>query len=169
VSTEPGAGHIGPRIAGLTTDGEQITEDMDLKRGLPLEERKETYLKERIREQKKWYATKSKINKRALTTWISVCSAVYVVAAISVFVRVHYPHTPTEPLIVIASSLIGWTQIKKYSELASSYALAAHEIGIIEGRIRNVRTNKEFSDFVNEAELAFSREHTQWIARQHDI
>jgi hypothetical protein len=57
-------------------------------------------------------------------------------------------------------------QIKKFSELSSAYSLTAHEIGIIEDRIDEADTEDEFSDFVNEAELAFSREHTQWLARQ---
>jgi hypothetical protein len=161
--------HIGPRIAGLTPEGDQITRDMDERRCRSLEERKELYLKERIRDQRSWYASKAKTNKHSLRIWIFICSVVYIAAAISVLFRVQYPHAPTEPLIVIASSLVGWTQIKKYSELASSYALAAHEIGIIEGRITDIRTNSDFSDFVNEAELAFSREHTQWVARQHEI
>ena len=58
---------------------------------------------------------------------------------------------------------------QRHSELASAYALTAHEIGIIEERARGTSTNKEFSNFVNDAEQAFSREHTQWIARQHQI
>jgi hypothetical protein len=74
-----------------------------------------------------------------------------------------------EPLIVVAAAIIGWIQIKRYSELASAYALTAHEIGIIEERARSAYTNEAFSQFVNDAEQAFSREHTQWVARQHQI
>lgn len=160
--------HIGARIAGLTPDGDQITTAMEGAREKSLAERKDLYLKRRVRDQRSWYAAKARNNKKYLKTWIVICSAVYVAAAISVLVRVQYPHVPTEPLIVVASSLVGWTQIRKYSELASAYTLTAHEIGIIEGRLPDIHTNKEFSDFVNEAELAFSREHTQWTARQHD-
>ncbi|AVA15771.1 hypothetical protein C3E99_03320 [Sphingopyxis sp. MG] len=86
--------------------------------------------------------------------------------------RSHYPEGwsvwPAEPLLVAASAAIGWIQIKKFNELASAYSLTAHEIGIIQTRISDVTTESEFSEFVNESERAFSREHTQWVARQND-
>lgn len=70
--------------------------------------------------------------------------------------------------IVIAASIIGWTQIKKLNELAAAYTMAAHEIGLIRSMSDSVSTDAEFSGFVNDAEKAFSREHTLWIARQSD-
>ncbi len=163
--------HIGARIAGLSPEGQQITATMESRRGISLEERKAYYLAHRIRDQRSWYSKKSRANKKSLRNWIVICTLVYIVATISVLLRIRYPDTLlfTEPLIVIASSLIGWTQIRKYAELASSYSLASHEIGIIEGRVPEIQTEVDFSNFVNEAELAFSREHTQWIARQHNI
>ncbi len=51
-------------------------------------------------------------------------------------------------------------------KLASAYSLTAHEIGIIESRLATDASENEWSGLVNEAELAFSREHTQWVARQ---
>ena len=48
----------------------------------------------------------------------------------------------------------------------ASYNLTAHEIGIIRANSDSVETEKDLSNFVNEAELAFSREHTQWVARR---
>ena len=73
---------------------------------------------------------------------------------------------PIEPIIVLAASLTGWMQIKKFNELASAYTLTAFEIGIIQDRASDSMSEAEFSDFVGEAEQAFSREHTQWVARQ---
>ena len=163
--------HIGPRIAGLSPDGQQITPEMDALRERPLYERKDFYLTNRIKEQRKWYAGKARHNKKRLKVWIGICVLVYAAATISVLARIRYPHAmfPTEPLIVIASTLVGWIQIKRYAELASAYSLTAHEIGIVEDRATDAKTELQFSDFVNESELAFSREHTQWIARQHEV
>lgn len=163
--------HIGARIAGLSPEGQQITNSMESKRALSLEDRRAYYLAHRIQDQRIWYSKKSRANKRALRNWIIICSLVYAAAATSVLLRIRFPDTLlfTEPLIVIASSFVGWTQIRKYAELASSYSLASHEIGIIEGRVPEILTETDFSNFVNEAELAFSREHTQWVARQHNI
>ncbi|MGF7008923.1 DUF4231 domain-containing protein [Aminobacter sp. BE322] len=160
--------HIGNRISGLRADGKQITEEMDELRNKNLDERKNIYLEDRIRDQREWYKKKAKFNKKAMNIWIFVCIFVYVSATSLVLLRIKFPDNfvPTEPIIVIASSIVGWMQIKKFSELSSSYSLTAHEIGIIEDRANDADTNEEFSVFVNEAELAFSREHTQWVARQ---
>jgi hypothetical protein len=163
--------HIGHRVAGLSPHGEQITVAMDETRAKSLAERKEFYLKNRIRDQRRWYAGKAKTNKKILRRWIIACAAVYVAAISLVLANLDNPEWPVavEPLIVVAAAIIGWIQIKRYSELASAYALTAHEIGIIEERARGVSSNEAFSQFVNDAEHAFSREHTQWVARQQQI
>ena len=57
-------------------------------------------------------------------------------------------------------------QIKKFSELAAAYTVTAHEVGLISPKLDAVQTESELSDFVNEVEQAFSREHTMWIARR---
>ena len=50
--------------------------------------------------------------------------------------------------------------------VAASYALAAHEIGLIKEQSLLPDTPEKFSLFVGDAENAFSREHTQWVARK---
>ena len=150
-------------------DGEQITPSMDLTRALTLAARKTFYLDHRIRDQRRWYVQKAIANKNASKRWLIAGIAAYGAALVLVLSRIAYPDNwiwPIEPLIVIASAIIGWTQVKKFNELASSYTLTAHEIGIIQSRIRDVQKEADFADFINEAEQAFSREHTQWVARQ---
>jgi hypothetical protein len=57
-------------------------------------------------------------------------------------------------------------QVKKFNELAAAYTVAAHEIGLIRPKLDDVSTEAELSDFITDAELAFSREHTLWVARR---
>ncbi|EBT7445580.1 SLATT domain-containing protein, partial [Salmonella enterica] len=54
----------------------------------------------------------------------------------------------------------------KYNELAVSYFLTAHEIGDIKEQFNYISSENDFLEFVNNAEKAFSREHTQWLARR---
>lgn len=162
---------IGDNIAGYSSDEEQITDEMERIRLLSLEERKDHYKDYRIGEQRKWYAKKAIANKTAFRLWVIVMVLVYTGATLSVLLRLAFPDVtiwPTEPLTVLAASIVGWIQMKKFNELSSSYTLTAHEIGIIQGRINEIKNEGDFSDFVNESELAFSREHTQWVARQHE-
>lgn len=160
---------IGDKMPPDSAAKQQIPESMEEVRARDLKQRKAFYLEHRIKEQRNWYSTKAGANKRASRHWMLAGIAAYAVAIVLALVRVEYPNWelwPIEPVIVLASSFVGWTQIKKFNELASSYTLTAHEIGIIQNRIGEIDEEEDFSEFVNEAEQAFSREHTQWVARQ---
>jgi hypothetical protein len=161
--------HIGDRIPTDAAANDQITTSMEATRALPLNERKAFYEEHRIREQRTWYARKAGTNRTASRWWMVGGISAYTLAILLVLLRIAYPEPeiwPIEPLIVVASSIVGWTQVKKFNELASSYTLTAHEIGIMQSRVQEVTTEEEFSEFVNDAEQGFSREHTQWVARQ---
>lgn len=153
---------------GIATQ-EQITEKMHSILDAPFEVKRELYLRHRIQDQRDWYVKKSGENRDASTvcfTW--VCLA-YVAALVLSLIRIASPDLyflPIDFLVVVASSLIGWKQLKRYDELASSYGLTAHEIGIIVSRYKAVATADHLSSFVRDAENAFSREHTQWAARR---
>ncbi len=67
---------------------------------------------------------------------------------------------PTDVLVAIAASILSWMQAKRFSELASS------EISLINEQSLRSTTDNDFSIFVGDAENAFSREHTQWVARK---
>lgn len=164
--------HIDEPISRRPVVGDQITPRMISIRALSLADRKEIYRKNRIDEQRAWYVKKAKSNRRSFTRWIVFCGFVQAGAIALAVTRIHYGQQwnfwPTEPLLITATAIIGWIQIKKFNELASAYSLTAHEIGIIQSRIDIAGSEEEFSEFVNEAERAFSREHTQWIARQNN-
>ncbi|PTM44680.1 uncharacterized protein DUF4231 [Sphingomonas aerolata] len=160
---------IGDRMPPDSLAKEQIPDSMQYVRKLQLVDRKAFYLAHRIQEQREWYARKAGANKRAGRFWGKIGVFAYIVAIVLALTRIALPDWelwPIEPVLVFASAIIGWTQVKKFNELASSYALTAHEIGIIQGNIESVETEEALSDFINESERAFSREHTQWVARQ---
>ena len=147
----------------------QVTSSMEDARTLTLSRRVRFYLEYRVRDQQTWYIKKARSNQRAFTLWIWASCIAYAIAIILALSHIGYPtwkSVPIEPLIVIATSSIGWVQIKKHSELATSYTLTATEIGIAAEDAMKLDKEELFSDFVNDMELAFSREHTQWIARQ---
>lgn len=147
----------------------QITPEMERIRKLPLAERKSFYEKQRIEQQRSWYAREARRNRTMSKRWVTGSVVAYLLAGALSITRIIFPQWtfwPIEPLIVIATSTIGWVQIKKFNELAAAYSLTAHEIGMIKITLDHSDDVKTFSDFVNEAETAFSREHTLWIARQ---
>lgn len=164
--------HVHDCISRRPKSGEQITPAMNEVRTLTLDERRKFYRDVRIDDQRAWYVSKVKSNRRHFIAWIVICVIVQSSAIILALARASNPEMfsvwPMEPILVMASAAIGWIQIKKFNELASAYSITAHEIGIIQTRSQDVDNDKDFSEFVNEAELAFSREHTQWVARQNE-
>ena len=147
----------------------QVTDSMMEVRRKELADRISYYVENRIDDQRSWYANKSSQNRRALRLWIAVTVCVYMAAAVSLnaeMLGISDIFLAFDPLIVLATSALGWIQMKRHGELIASYNLTAHEIGIIRIRSDALASEEDFSDFVNEAELAFSREHTQWVARR---
>jgi len=154
-----------------STEGvkEPITDVMRSVRSLSFDDRKGLYKKQRIDDQANWYTKKAIFNKKKASSWFCFSVLLHSAAIIMLVYRV-YDSTlslPVEVIATAASAVLTWIQAKKHNELSSSYSLAAHEIGLIKSEWQPV-TESEFSDFVNNTENAFSREHTQWIARKVD-
>ncbi|PPT38720.1 hypothetical protein XarbCFBP8132_16240 [Xanthomonas arboricola] len=150
-------------------DAAQLTAAMENMRSCPLEQRRKNYADFRIKDQLVWYAKKAKLNRRVSNYffWALIgVNAVAVAFAVLRFAFLQLPFWPTDVFVATAASVLTWMQAKRFSELAASYALAAHEISLISEQSLLPETDERFSIFVGDAENAFSREHTQWVARK---
>jgi len=150
-------------------DGHQITDMMLSNRLLSLTERKALYIRERIDKQHQWYMEKARQNVRASKSWFYGLVAVNGAAILFAFGRTMFPgvdHWPTDFFVVASGSIMAWLQTKRFQELGGSYTLTAHEIGLLRADMPEVEDERTFSVFVADSENAFSREHTQWVARR---
>lgn len=153
---------------GADADADEVTPEMRAARALALDDRKALYFKERIEEQRNWYRLKAGRNRRAYERWIAICVAIYVGAVASVIIRAAAPdweYSPTEVFIILASALLGWIQMKKFSELAASYTLAAHQAGFMDGPLDDADSEEDFAAVVKDAESLFGREQADWVAQ----
>lgn len=161
---------VGESVKRKPDGGPQITVTMLKFRALPIGDRVQRYMRERVEEQRTWYVKKSTENVNYHKIWVAISVILQAIAIVLALLRIQYGVVwtvwPIDALLVAASAAIGWMQVKKFNELASAYALTAHEISLVEAKMSQITTEGEVSEFVNEAERAFSREHTQWVARQ---
>lgn len=151
-----------------TTDA--ISQEMARIRSLPLKERISLYLTDRIDEQRLWYCKKASQNKQQALCWFILMCLAQAFALLFVLVRIAKPtwsKLPIDVFIVCAAAALTWIQLKRFQELSTAYSLTAHEISLLRVYSQDVSNEAPFSDFVNDAENAFSREHTQWQARRH--
>lgn len=159
------------QIAGALThelNEPPFSEAMQSIRSRQLDDRRQLYSATRIRDQLDWYSRKSAANANWARRFFSALIAVNGVAVIFAVLRLRLVSPafwPTDVLVVMAASVLGWIQARRYSELSASYALSAHEISVILEDCERAMSESEFSEYVSDAESAFSREHTQWVAR----
>jgi len=151
-------------------DGTQMTQRMEELRATAFDARKHAYLEGRIVEQQTWYARKNKTNdclaKRAFAALIIFLA----IAGVLAICRVRFLQSsvwPTDVFVTLAGTVLTWMQARRYSELAAAYSLAAVEISNVRLQGEDVPDDPAaWSAFVGDAENAFSREHTQWVARK---
>jgi undecaprenyl pyrophosphate phosphatase UppP len=149
---------------------QEIPENMTAIRQLPFNERLNVYHKHRIIEQRDWYIKKSKYNKGRSNLFF--CSLIIISIILFVLIGLSFRKIednfvfPVSILLSLISVLFTWVQTKKYKELEKSYALTSHEINFIATQKDDVISDDLLSEYVDNSENAFSREHTQWIARK---
>jgi hypothetical protein len=152
----------------------EITDMMRKVRNLDLEKRKQTYLEQRVNDQRKWYGHKAKQNKRHASRWFFAVLIAQSLAVLFTLLSMPWPGLKFLPLKInlahvfssAAIAFLAWIQVKQHQELAQSYGVAAYELGLIAEQISYIKTDEELCKFVSESENAISREHTMWIARR---
>jgi SMODS and SLOG-associating 2TM effector domain 1/SMODS and SLOG-associating 2TM effector domain 3 len=157
------------RVGSQDGSAEQITPRMREVRKLPVEERRDLYVKERLEDQARWYGNKSEDNRR-LANWLfwAALAAQFVALALAVW-RVADPFAGLSlvgPLLALAAAFTAWTQLGRNDELRQSYALANQELLSIKALAVKVGNEQELAKVVSNGEGAISREHTMWIAKR---
>lgn len=156
-------------FTGDAATRDPVSKTMTDIRSLSISERIDFYIKKRIDDQRLWYTKKATENKRKSLLWFIIMCAAQMVALICVLVRIAKPtwnYLPVDIFIVLAGASLTWMQTKKFQDIVAAYSLTAHEISLMRGQMSSDMTEESFSTFVNDAENAFSREHTQWQARR---
>jgi hypothetical protein len=151
--------------------GDQITPGMLSIRERTLAQRIALYRDSRIVDQRSWYADKAAYNRRMLRRYLVALIITYsaaILCAVGKTAFATFSPWPTDVFIALGLGFVAWINAKRFSELASSYSLAAHEIGLAKDQLDTVKGETEFSHFVGDTENAFSREHTQWVARKDE-
>ncbi len=146
----------------------QISKFMENIRDKSLDERKRFYKQKRIADQLGWYKEKSNFNQKKDTYFFRLLIAITLAAIFFSILKIWRPsYQFSDVFITFASLIMVWVQAKRYKELSATYSLTTYEIGLISEKFVVSTSEEEFSAFINDAESAFSREHTQWLARYH--
>ncbi len=155
-------------ILDTNIPSEPISETMKQIRSLDISSRLEIYKEQRIQNQIIWYSLKAKENKKKANFWFIATILLYTITILLLIYKITNTNIslPIEVITTAGTGILTWINSKKFNELHSSYKLTAHEILFIKMDGENITTEEELSEFIINSETAFSREHTQWIARK---
>ncbi|WP_214226184.1 DUF4231 domain-containing protein [Pedobacter sp. B4-66] len=147
---------------------EIVTQKMKDIRRLNYLERKDIYSRERIQNQINWYQKKSVLNKRYADVYGALLVIFQLLAAVYLFFFYEYLKilNLAEIMIFLSTATITLLELNKHKDLYQSYSLTKSELLFIRARFGAIQNDEELNEFVSEAELAISREHTMWLARR---
>jgi hypothetical protein len=153
-------------ISPPSSAGRQITDPMRQVRSESLDERKRLYEMGRVADQQEWYQRKAGWNDKVALRWtiaMLIAEIMGIIAAIMKAVGVL-----DGDLLIFAGAVVAamaaWLQTKQFRALATAYGITALELASIRTKIAWQENESDWAKFVNDAEEAFSREHTLWKA-----
>ena len=151
-----------------TADARTVTRRMTQVRARSFEERRDFYLRSRVRDQKTWYLSKAKTNSSRSDVLLYVVACLQLIAVLLCVVFSTSPTISTRfvpVLITIAASFIAWSHLRRYRELSYAYSLAAQDIGDQEAILQGASSEQDLVALVEHNETIVSRENTLWSVR----
>jgi hypothetical protein len=153
-------------LVAPTSSGEQISDAMRRVRGLSFAERKKIYEHDRVEDQQTWYAKKSAWNKTRASRWTG---GMLLVEGVGIFAGILKAVGIIEGDLLgfagaVVAAMTAWLQTKQHRTLATAYSVTALELASVRSKISHQTNEADWATFVDDAEEAFSREHTLWKA-----
>lgn len=150
----------------IGAEDEEITGWMRSTRRLPLADRRATYAKGRVAQQRSWYRDKAAWNSRRanllglVTLLFEAVAVTQALAKATGLINVNL----IAFIATITTGIVAWMRTRDFHTLASAYTVASRELAAISSLIKHQETEEDWAAFVNNAEDSISREHTLWRA-----
>jgi hypothetical protein len=135
-------------------------------RASSLIDRKILYERDRVQAQQTWYQAHATWNNRRANKWIGVMLALEVTGVICGILKAVGVIEGDLLLFTgaVVAAMTAWLQTKQHRNQATAYAVTVLELASLRSKIASQQNESNWSAFVNDAEVAFSREHTLWKA-----
>jgi hypothetical protein len=158
---------IASELPSQDQEGSVITERMKLTRNSSLEDRRDYYVQNRIRDQKQWYSIRTKWNRTQELRWSTLAWILQGVALVAAIVLIGFREFIINPVGILTTATAGvlaWLGARDYRRLSQSYGLVYQDLGLLEGLAKEVSTEEKLEDIVLDTERTISREHSMWLA-----
>ncbi|MFI5985513.1 DUF4231 domain-containing protein [Streptomyces sp. NPDC051555] len=157
-----------PRAAGMLPEGGEITGAMHRLRGLDYQVRRETYVRDRLIEQRKWYQRKTEVSRRATAVWSWSIVLLTCVALLFALLGAFGsgPGTRLTALLSAAAAAgIAWNEVRRHHPLIEAHTLIEQDLSAMMVVMQTTITETQWPSAVYETERYVSPQHTDWLAR----
>ncbi|MEV6161015.1 DUF4231 domain-containing protein [Streptomyces sp. NPDC052052] len=153
----------------LTADsGGLITDSMRELRNKAFTVRKETYVRDRLIEQRSWYRRRQEVSRRATLVWsttMAVLTALALVLALLRTFSVAQSFALTGVLSASAAACLAWSELRRHHPLISAHSLVEQDLESMQVAMETTLTERQWPRAVFETERIVSPQHTDWLAK----
>ncbi|MEU9622303.1 DUF4231 domain-containing protein [Streptomyces sp. NPDC048155] len=153
----------------LTADsGGLITDSMRELRNKAFTVRKETYVRDRLIEQRSWYRRRQEVSRRATLVWSTTIAALTALALVFALLRtfsVTQSFALTGVLSAAAAACLAWSEMRRHHPLISAHSLVEQDLESMQVAMETTLTERQWPRAVFETERIVSPQHTDWLAR----
>lgn len=161
--------NVNKSIAGHSTSGDEISQEMKDSRNMSLEKRVALYKSFRVDDQIQWYSNKANtagVSYRNYFIGAISCLLLGVIFAIARFLVQLAQFSFVGFISAIALTLFGWMQIRRYETLSITYTNVVTELrSIAQVLADTIQSEQDLDISVRDAELVISKEHTIWVTK----
>ncbi|MFE7134393.1 DUF4231 domain-containing protein [Streptomyces sp. NPDC057638] len=148
--------------------GELITPAMRRLRSQPLPVRRETYIRDRLIEQRNWYHRSAEHSRRATRIWslaIGLLTLLALVLSLLHTLSVTGGAALAGPLAAAAAGSLTWGEIRRHQPLIAAHSLVEEDLAAMHRAMESTVTEAQWPSAVYETERIVSPQHTDWLAR----
>ncbi|MEU6795720.1 DUF4231 domain-containing protein [Nonomuraea wenchangensis] len=150
---------------------DEVTQRMIYVRSLPFIERREHYIRGRLEEQIRWYAQRSRFNRRSALVWMAGLLGLEFTGLVAAILRASgvFSIDILGVISAVAAGGIAWVQAKRYQALAAAYSVAYHELAMIRIGASSAVGEDVWESYVDAVEDAILRENNLWGASRPGV
>ncbi|MEW2634055.1 DUF4231 domain-containing protein [Streptomyces sp. NPDC048389] len=153
---------------GDTATGDLITTPMRRLRAKPFSVRKETYVRDRLIEQRNWYHRRTEVSRRATALWSASIALLTLFALFFATLRTFSVADSFQVqgvLSAAAAACLAWSEIRRHQPLIAAHSLVEEDLAAMHTAMETTVTDAQWPSAVYETERIVSPQHTDWLVR----
>ncbi|MET8715606.1 DUF4231 domain-containing protein [Streptomyces sp. NPDC004735] len=157
-----------PREEMDDSGGGLITASMRELREKAFTVRKETYVRDRLIEQRRWYRRRMLVSRRGALVWSSTIAALTLPALVLAVLRTFGgagSFALTGTFSAAAAACLAWNETRRHHPLVTAHSLVEEDLENMQAAMETTLTERQWAAAVFETERIVSPEHTDWLVR----